>query len=114
MKWRWDSSNGDFVRRIEKQLRWRPRVAFIWAVFSAVFTGLGIYFLRSIQTGLFPFFSDELAQTLFRLGAIIGYVGGKLVLFALCSVFRAVYFFFARRSDHLFVTYHRRLGELTS
>ena len=117
MKWPWKISDGEFVRRIEKQMRWRPWVAFLWAAMSAVLTGTGGYFFRSIQTGILPFYSDELAQSSFQLGAIIGYVGGKLVFFALCSCFAAVYLFFARRKDRLLVTYHRRLvelGDLTS
>jgi len=117
MKWPWNISDGEFVRRVDQQLRWRPRVALVMAAFSAVCAGFCIYFLHSIQTGLLPLFSDELTQSSFQIGAIIGYIGGKLVFFALFCFFAAAYFFFARRKDQLLVTYHRRLvelGELTS
>ena len=113
MQWPWNMSDAEFVRRVDRfQSRWRRPVAILMVVFSAAFVGLGIYFFCLIDAGLFPLFPDETTQTSFRIGVLVGYVGGKCVFFALFSLFSGLYWLFARRKDLLLVTYRRRLVEL--
>jgi hypothetical protein len=113
MPWRQNISDAEFVRRVDTfQTRWRRPLGISVVVVSAIIVAIGGYFLRLIQTGVYPFFPDEDAQTAFEIGTIIGYVGGKCVWAALFGFIFGFVMLFARRKDQLLVSYHRRLLDL--
>ncbi len=113
MPWPRKTSDTEFVRRIDTfQTRWRRPLAISAIVLSAIIVGIGGYFLRLVQMGVYPLFSDDDSQTAFEIGSIIGYVGGKCVWAALFGLIFGFVLLFARRKDLLLISYHRRLLDL--
>ena len=113
MPWPWNISDAEFVRRVDRfQTRWRRPIGISMLVLSAIIAGIGGYFLRLLQLGIYPLFPDENVQTAFEIGTIIGYVGGKCVWAALFGLVAGLCMLLARRKDQLLVSYHRRLLEL--
>ncbi len=82
------------------------------SLFSIFFIGCGLYFAHLLESGLFPMFDDQLGQTAFELGLVVGLFGGKILYFAGFCLLCGVYWFFAGRKDKLLVAYHQRLSEL--
>jgi hypothetical protein len=109
MPWPWKIPDDEFVRRVERyQRRWRGPVAVFMVAASVAYIGLALYFYRLICSGLYPFFEDEIRQSSFHVGVMVGYIGGSLFFGALFSLIAGLYIFFARRKDQVLVTYYRR------